>query len=93
MARSALLSALRTVGTPVCVHAADRLESASNACAEFDLHLRRSGLNPEHAKTLSEGISRSTSDDGPQLKSFSASYNPELGDAVTMLVQALPHSI
>ena len=45
-----LITALRSIGTPSCLAAADRLEAATGSQAEFDLHLRRAGLNQTDAE-------------------------------------------
>lgn len=96
-----LIRALRLIGKPVCTAAATRLAKdgpaedgsrrSSPAQAGFDLHLRHAGLDKADAHILAEGMRYLSHGDGPCLRSFSASYNPELGDAgVTALVGAFP---
>ena len=86
-----LITALRSIGTPSCLAAADRLEAATGSQAEFDLHLRRAGLNQADAEILADGILRSNTGNALSLRSFSASYNPELGDVgAATLAAAFP---
>jgi len=73
-------SHLRSIGTPGCLAAADRLEASIGSQAGFDLHLRRAGLSQADAQVVADGMLRANAGNALSLKSFSASYNPELGD-------------
>ncbi len=76
----ALIHALRSIGKPVCTEVADELAASARTGAGYDLHLRRAGLNPADARILAKGMVQSQIGNGPFLQSFSASYNPYLGD-------------
>ena len=89
-----LIKALRSIGKPICFDAADRLAQTSNVRAGFDLHLRRAELSEDDARVLACGLQRSVADNGLVLRSFSASFNSELGDnGAEALIEALPESI
>jgi hypothetical protein len=86
-----LITALRSIGTPGCLAAADRLEASTGSQAGFDLHLRRAGLNQADAQVLADGMLRAHAGNALSLRSFSASYNPELGDVgAATLATAFP---
>ncbi len=87
-----LINALRLVGKPVCSVAADRLETELDVTAGFDLHLRHAELTEADAQVLATGLLRSA--DGLILKSFSASFNPNLADkGAEALIEAFPESM
>lgn len=89
-----LINALRSIGKPVCMDAADRLAASAGTKTGFDLHLRGAGLNEADARVLADGMLRSDAGDGPVLRSFSASYNPELGDTgAAALAEAFPETM
>lgn len=91
---TSMAHALRTIGTPVCLRAADRLGSQNGSVTEFDLHLRNAGLDAGAAELLARGMDQTTRGAGPELRSFSASYNPGLSDAGAIrLCRALPGSV
>lgn len=75
-----LITALRTIGTPGCLAAADKLETSIGSQAEFDLHLRSAGLAQAHAQVLADEMLRANAGNALSLRSFSAGYNPELGE-------------
>lgn len=86
-----LIQALRTIDKPVCTEAAKRLARSTKA-TDFDLHLRSAGLTQADARVLADAMA--SAGDGPSLRSFSASYNPDLGDAgVVALAEAFPTSM
>ena len=86
-----LITALRSIGTPGCLAAADRLEAAIGSQVGFDLHLRRVGLNQADAEILADGMLRANTGKAISLRSFSASYNPELGNVgAATLAAAFP---
>ncbi|MFK7858159.1 MAG: hypothetical protein AB8B64_05045 [Granulosicoccus sp.] len=89
-----LIDALRLIGKPVCLSAAERLLSVSTPGTGIHLHLRRARLNESDAKILSEGIRRASVDEQLLLRSFSASFNPELADkGVIALANVFPESM
>jgi hypothetical protein len=89
-----LINALRTIGKPVCLDAADRLSALAESRAGFDLHLRRAGLNEADAQVLANGIMDADAAKALLIESFSASYNPDLGDAgATALAKAFPETM
>lgn len=89
-----MVTALRAIGTPVCLQVADRLQAQGNTVTEFDLHLRSANLDVASADRLARGIDQTTRIGGAKLRSFSASYNPELSDAGVMrLCDAFPGSL
>lgn len=86
-----LITALRLIGTSGCLAAADRLEASTGSQTGFDLHLRRAGLNQADAQVLADGMLRANAGHTLSLRSFSASYNPELGDVgAATLAAAFP---
>ena len=86
-----LITALRSIGTPGCLAAADRLEAAIGSQVGFDLNLRRVGLNQADAEILADGMLRANTGKAISLRSFSASYNPELGNVgAATLAAAFP---
>jgi hypothetical protein len=94
MTPTELINALRSIGKPVCLDAADRLASSTGSLAGFDLHLRRAQLNEADAQILTNGLLSSTGRNGPFLRSFSASYNPGLGNVgATALAEAFPETM
>lgn len=89
-----LIKALRSIGTPVCMNAADVLAASVQTETGFDLHLRGAGLNEAEAQILAEGLRRSDVGNGLFLRSFSASYNPDLGDVgAAALAGAFPDTM
>lgn len=89
-----LIKALRSIGTPVCMNAADVLAASVQTETGFDLHLRSAGLNEADAQVLADGLRRSDAGNGLFLRSFSASYNPDLGDVgAAALAGAFPDTM
>jgi hypothetical protein len=94
MHSTALIHALRSIGKPVCTAAADALAMLPPRQAGFDLHLRRAGLDEADARILAEGMLQQNDGAGRFLRSFSASYNAEFGDAgAAVLAAALPVTV
>lgn len=83
-----LITALRSIGTRGCLAAADRLEASTGSQAGFDLHLQSAGLNQADAQVLADGLLRANSGSTLYLRSFTASYSPELGDVGTATLAA-----
>ena len=89
-----LITALRSIGTSGCLAAADRLEASTGSQAGFDLHLRSAGLNQADSQVLADGMLRANAGNTLSLRSFSASYNPELGDVgAATLATAFPATV
>ena len=89
-----LINALRSIGKPICTDAADRLAIPTGVKAGFDLHLRRAELNEADARVLAAGMLRSDARNGLVLRSFSASFNPDLGDTgAEALIEAFPDTM
>ena len=89
-----LIKALRSIGKSICSDAADRLAQTTDVKAGFDLHLRRAELNEDDARVLATGLQRPAADNELVLRSFSASFNPELGDnGAAALIEAFPEAI
>lgn len=76
------------------MNATDILEASVKAETGFDLHLRNAGLNEAEAQILAHGMRRSDVGNGCFLRSFSASYNPDLGDVdAAALAEAFPDTM
>lgn len=89
-----LIAALTTIATPECLRVADRLLATGAGFPSFDLHLRRAGLDAQFAALLADAIRHTVAEAGPVLRSFSASYNPDLTDTgITALATAFPVSM
>jgi hypothetical protein len=89
-----LIKALRLIGKPNCLDAADRLAASTGSPAGFDLHLRRAGLNEGDARILANGMMNANAGNALFLKSFSASYNSDLGDdGAAALAEAFPETM
>jgi hypothetical protein len=94
MTRTKLINALRSIEKPVCLDAADRLAASTKSLVGFDLHLRGAGLNEADAQVLANEMLYVDADNGHFLKSFSASYNPSLGDAgAATFAEAFPETM
>lgn len=87
----ALISVLNGIGKPGCVATARGLAALDPSTASFDLHLRGAGLEAGDALVLADTLHETSGSSGPALRSFSASYNPDLTDAgVVALAEAFP---
>lgn len=86
-----LIAALESIATPRCLEAARELQDSDTNAESFDLHLRRAGLQAAHAVVLADAIRQLATGPGPQLRSFSASYNRGLTDSgAVALAEAFP---
>ncbi len=81
MNMDALITALHSIGGPVCLDAATRLETVSANSGGFNLHLRGAGLSALDARILANALQEMPDLATHHLRSFSASYNPDLNDA------------
>jgi hypothetical protein len=89
-----ILRALRQIATPQCLAAAEGLQAVADTAVYFDLHLRSAGLTADHAMILASALRAHQRRPAPHLRSFSASYNPELTNAGTMaLAEAFPDTM
>jgi hypothetical protein len=81
-----LIAALKSIAKPVCQEAARKLASNNSTSAGITLHLRSAGLTVRDATIIAAAIRQT-----PNLRSFSASYNPELTDhGISTLAAAFP---
>jgi hypothetical protein len=70
------------------------LAASTGSLAGFVLHLRGAGLNEANARVLANGMMHAEAGNALFLKSFSASYNPDLGDGCTRaLAEAFPETM
>jgi len=91
MSLTALAETLRSIETPRCLAAAEKLLNTTSP--EFDLHLRQAGLTGANTRRLAKALNTDDSN-GPRLRSFSASYNPDLGnEGAIALAQAFPDTL
>lgn len=94
MIATELANALTSIGKPVCMAAADRLIAMTTITTAIDLHLRNAGLTATDAQALAVALLNCDGIVGPSLRSFSTSFNPDLGDAgAATLARALPRSV
>jgi len=91
---NALAKALRSIGSPVCITAAMKLETEQNDSENVYFYLRRAGLNSSDALIIAHALKSLQDDSLSALASMSLSYNDAIGDAGTIaMMQALPPSI
>jgi len=81
MNMDALIAALKSIGGSVCLDAASKLETVNASSGGFDLHLRRAELGAQDALILANALQQMPDLATQHLRSFSASYNPDLNDA------------
>lgn len=91
---SPLISALRATNDPVSIEVAESLISLKNSRSSYDLHLRNADLNHRQIESIAQAVRTVHENGGPSLRSFSMSYNSDLGDdGVLILIKNLPPSI
>jgi hypothetical protein len=84
-----LIEALTSIGKPVCLDAAQKLSSNTSKASTYDLHLRSAGLTVRDATILAAAIRQT-----PNLRSFSASYNPDITDTgIATFAAAFPDTM
>ena len=89
-----LAEALRSIGSAVCLAAAEKLEASYGNRANVYFHLRRAALNPSDTFIIAEALKSLPGQSGSALASLSLSYNRALGDAGAMaLAQSLPPAL
>lgn len=81
MSVNTLIDALHFIGGPVCLDAANKLETVSSSSGGFDLHLRSAEVDAHDARILANAIQEIPISSTHYLRSFSASHNPDLKDA------------
>jgi len=89
-----LIEALRMTEKEVCLTAANQLANRASAPTEFDLHLRRAGLDEGDAVSIAGALNNLSRTGGPTICSFSVSYNPNIreGGAIA-LINSLPKTV
>lgn len=91
MHMDALIAALQSIGGPVCLDGANKLKTASANSGGFNLHLRSAGMDAQDARILANAIHEMPRSTKHHLRSFSASYNPDVKDAGAMaLARSFP---
>lgn len=91
---NALIDALQTIGGPVCLDAARKLVTGWPNGGDFDLHLRSAEMDALDAGILANALQELPITSSHSLRSFSASYNPDLKDAGAIaLAKSFPPSI
>ena len=86
-----LAKALRSIGSPVCLAAAEKLEASQGNNANVSFHLRSAALNASDALIIAEALKSLPTEASSALASMSLSYNRALGDAGAIaLAQSLP---
>lgn len=89
-----LIDGLRLIGKDVCLSSANRLQTTVDPTAKISLHLRSAGLDSDDARILANALDLHFDQGGQQIRSFSVSYNPMLGDdGVLTLSTALPPDV
>lgn len=92
-----LINALKAIGKEATLAAAKRLEAHTSG-APFSLHLRNADLDASDANILASAMTNTgtntRADLDADLRSFSVSFNPMLGDeGIIALAKSLPHSV
>ena len=90
-----LVTALRSIGSPVCIAEAQRLEVAMKRnSGTIKLHLRNAALDVQSAEIIADALTSLSEHDLSLFTSLSLSYNGDLGDeGVTKLMNALPGNL
>lgn len=89
-----LIHVLKASMRPVCIDAAQELGAIGAHTQHFDLHLRGALLDAHDAKALAHALHVFAKQSALRLRSFSASYNPGIGDiAASALLAALPSDL
>ncbi len=90
---SNLTKALKSIDHPVVTAAATELLSVEDN-QDYNLHLRNADLDYTDIKLIADAIKTVHLQGGPVLRSFSVSYNPELGDkSILLLIDSLPQLV
>lgn len=90
----ALAKALRSIGGPVCLAAADKLEANQSNNDSVYFHLRYAALEASDAMVIAGALKSLPRESHSALVSISLSYNYALGDAGAIaMAQSLPPTI
>ena len=90
----ALAQALREIAGPACIAAAERLENRDPGGDGFNFHVRGSGIGSADAVRIAKALMSVSPEASVMLRSFSLSYNADLGDAGAIaLAGALPPTL
>ena len=94
MILSSLINYLRSTNDSVCETAATKLLALKGDPSSYDLHLRNADLKSEDIERISKSIKAIDDAGGPELHSFSMSYNPNLRDkGAVILSKNLPSTL
>jgi hypothetical protein len=89
-----LINTLRSLKNPVCMEAADLLESQFQRENLYVLHLRHGMLSEPDAKIIGGSLKLLHQNHNIRLKSLSVSYNPKIGsEGAAAILIALPKHI
>ncbi len=89
-----LTRALNATGNPVCATAAESLLALPDDSDGYDLHLRHANVDSADVSMIAQAIAMVEHAGGPTLRSFSLSYNQEVGDeGVVTLSRILPSTL
>lgn len=94
MALDELVDVLKRLDRPAANKAAARLALLTDSDRSYDLHLRDALLTAHDADLIAAALQAVKRNGGPALRSFSMSYNAELGDeGVLSVCKNLPDSV
>ena len=83
--------ALRLIGREQCIELARLLELSANKDEDISLHLRSAGISRSDVVIIADALLSLTRDEASSLRSFSLSFNPEIGDAGALAIaRSLP---
>lgn len=86
-----LARALRLIGSEQCVELAQLLEFSTDKEEEISLHLRSAGISRSDVVIIADALLSLTRDEALSLRSFSLSFNPEIGEAGALAIaRSLP---
>jgi hypothetical protein len=89
-----LARALRDIGLSKTLGLARELESLNKGESYFDVHLRDADVRHKHALILATSLGQLTFAEAGCIRSFSLSYNGEIGDiGISAIVRELPPSL
>jgi len=81
-----LINALRLTNDAICERASVELLAMESNPSSYDLHLRHAVLNSDDIERISESIKIIDDTGGPELHSFSMSYNSNLRDEGAVII-------
>jgi hypothetical protein len=91
--RARLAAALHSIGNDTCAAAARRMESAMHQ-RDVHLQLRNAALTSSDTLRIADVLRTSSHGETLRLRSFSLSYNTDIGDAGALhLARALPETL